>query len=52
MTITSPVRWVLTHSSEYTRSQVIQTLASREQRRSDAVRQFVVNGLVMHAMLQ
>jgi hypothetical protein len=51
ITITSPVRWVLTYSSEYTISQVTQTLASREQRRSDAIRQFVVNGLVMHAML-
>jgi hypothetical protein len=51
ITITSPVCWVLTYSSEYTTSQVSQTLASREQRRSDAVRQFVVNALVMHAML-
>jgi hypothetical protein len=51
ITITSPVHWVLTYSSEYTTSQVTQTLAGREQRRSDAVRQFVVNALVMHAML-
>jgi hypothetical protein len=51
ITITSPVCWILTYSSEYTTSQVSQTLASREQRRSDAVRQFVVNALVMHAML-
>jgi hypothetical protein len=51
ITITSPVRWVLAYSSEYTISQVIQSLANREQRRSDAVRQFVVNALVMQAML-
>ena len=51
LTITSPVRWILAYSSEYTTSQLTQTLASREQRRSDAVRQFVVNALVMHAML-
>jgi hypothetical protein len=51
LTITSPVRWVLTYSSEYTVSQVTQTLATREQRRSDAMRQFVVNALVVHAML-
>ena len=38
-------------ASEYTLSQVTRTLAGREQRRSDAVRQFVVNTLVMHAML-
>jgi hypothetical protein len=51
LTITSPMRWIFTYSSEYTTSQVTQTLASREQRRSDAVRQFVINALVMHAML-
>jgi hypothetical protein len=51
ITITSPVHWVLTYSSEYTVSQMTQTLASREQRRQEVVRQFVVNALVMHAML-
>jgi hypothetical protein len=51
ITITSPVCWVLTYGSEYTLSQVTRTLAGREQRRSNAVRQFVVNTLVMHAML-
>jgi hypothetical protein len=51
LTITSPVRWVLTYSSEYTLSQLGQTLAGREQRRSEAVRQFVVNALAMQAML-
>jgi hypothetical protein len=51
ITITSPVRWVLTYSSEYTLSQLVQTMAGKEQRRSDAVRQFVVNALVMDAML-
>src|SRR5262245_39142033 len=49
--ISSPVRWVLTYSSEYTPSQLIQTLSGKETRRSDSVRQFVVNALVMHAML-
>jgi hypothetical protein len=51
LTITSPVRWVLTYSSEYSLSQLLQTLAGKEQRRSEAVRQFVVNALVLHAML-
>jgi hypothetical protein len=51
VTITSPVRWVLTYSSEYTPSQLVQTLAGKEQRRSDSIRQFVVNALVMHAVL-
>jgi hypothetical protein len=45
------VRWVLTYTSEYSLSQVIQTLTGKEQRRSDAVRQFVVNALVMQAVL-
>jgi hypothetical protein len=51
ITIASPGRWVLTYGSEYTLSQVAQALAGSEQRRSNAVRQFVVNALVMHAML-
>src|SRR5919109_2504822 len=51
VTITSPVHWVLTYSSEYSLSQLVQTMAGKEQRRSDSIRQFVVNALVMHAML-
>jgi len=51
VTITSPVHWVLTYSSEYTLSQLVQTMAGKEQRRSDSIRQFVVNALVMHAVL-
>jgi hypothetical protein len=49
--MTSPVRWVLTYSSDYTPSQLIQTMAGKEQRRADSVRQFVVNMLVMQAVL-
>jgi hypothetical protein len=51
VTITSPVRWILTYSSDYTAARLVQTMADREQRRSDSVRQFVVNALVMHAVL-
>jgi hypothetical protein len=51
VTITSPVRWILTYSSEYTASQLLQTMAGKEQRRSDSIRQFVVNALVMQAVL-
>jgi len=51
LTITSPVRWILTYSSEYSLSQLLQTIAGKEQRRSEAVRQFVVNALAMHSML-
>jgi hypothetical protein len=51
VTLTSPVRWVLTYSSGVTLSQLLQTMASKEPRRSDVIRQFVVNALVMHFML-
>jgi len=51
VTMTSPVRWVLTYSSGATLAQTRQTVASKEARRSDAVCQFVVNALVMHALL-
>jgi hypothetical protein len=51
VSITSPVRWVLTYSSGYTLSQLIQGASSKEPRRSDAIRQFVVNALVMQFLL-
>jgi hypothetical protein len=51
VTITSPVQWILTYSSEYTLSQFIQAAAGKEQRRSESIRQFVVNALVMQGML-
>ena len=51
VTITSPTRWVLTYSSGYTLSQMLQGAASKEPLRSEALRQFVVNALVMHAVL-
>ncbi len=51
VTITSPVRWVLTYSAGYTLSQVLQAVVGKEQRQTDALRQFVVNVLVMHLVL-
>jgi hypothetical protein len=51
VTITSPVRWVLTYSSGYTLSQLTQSVAGREPRRADSIRQFVVNALVMQFLL-
>ena len=51
VTITSPIRWVLTYSSDYTLSQLIHSTAGKEQRRADAIRQFVVNMLVMQFLL-
>ncbi len=47
LTITSPLRWILTYSSTSTLSQLRQTLAGQQERRADSVRQFVVNALVM-----
>jgi hypothetical protein len=51
ITITSPGRWILTYSSGYTFSQVRQTLAEKEERRPDHLRQFVLNALVMGSVL-
>ena len=45
VTITSPVRWVLTYHAGYTLSQVLQAVGGKEQRQGDALRQFVVNRL-------
>jgi hypothetical protein len=52
LTITSPLRWVLTFSSGYTLSQLRQTLAGQQERRSDYVRQFVLSALVMRLLLE
>lgn len=49
--ITSPVRWVLTYGSGYTLSQVRQAIAGRYERRSNHLRQFVVNALVMNLLV-
>jgi hypothetical protein len=51
VTITSPLRWVLNFSSTSSLSQLIQTVSGKDPHRSEAVRQFVVNGLVMHFVL-
>jgi len=51
VTITSPVHWVLTYNAGYTLSQVLQAVVGKEQRQSVALRQFVVNVLVMHLVL-
>ncbi|OGR95114.1 MAG: hypothetical protein A2V88_17920 [Elusimicrobia bacterium RBG_16_66_12] len=51
VTITSPVRWVLTYSSPYTLAQVRDVLAGKAERRSESLRHFVINALVMHTVL-
>jgi hypothetical protein len=51
LTIVSPARWVLTYGSGYTLSQVRLAVASRHESRTDHLRQFVVNALVMNMFL-
>jgi hypothetical protein len=51
LTITSPVRWVLTYGSGYTLSQVRQAVAGKHEHRTADIRQFVVNALVMQLFL-
>lgn len=49
--ITCPVRWVMSYACDYSLSQLRHVLAGKEEKRADDVRQFVVNALVMRAML-
>jgi hypothetical protein len=50
--ITSPTRWILAYGPGYTFSQAVQAFARRQDRRGiDQLRQFVVNTLVMQALL-
>ena len=51
LTITSPVRWILTYRSDYTLTQLRQALTDKGERRAQSVRHFVVNALVMHVFL-
>jgi hypothetical protein len=50
--ITSPLRFVLTFASNYTLAQVDRVLAKQEERREADLRQFVVNTLVLAAVLE
>jgi hypothetical protein len=50
--ITSPTRWILTYGPGHSVSQAIQAFARRQDRRGiDQLRQFVVNALVMQALI-
>ena len=51
ITMTSPVRWVLSYGSNYTVSQAKAVLSGKEARRVEYVRQFVVNALVMNQVI-
>lgn len=50
--ITSPVRWVMTYASDYSLHQLRDVVAGREEKRPADVRQFVVNCLVMGAVVE
>ena len=47
ITMTSPLRWIVSYASNYTVGQAKQVLAGKDQRRPEYIRQFVVNALVM-----
>ena len=49
--ITSPVRWIMTCGSGVTPFQVMQSVAGKEHVSREAMRQFVVNALVMQLVL-
>lgn len=51
ITMTSPVRWVLSYGSNYTVAQAKSVLSGKEPRRVEYLRQFVVNALVMNQVV-
>ena len=51
ISMTSPLRWVVSFSSAYTLSQVRQALAGKGERRPEHIRQFVVNALVTQLVI-
>jgi len=50
ITMTSPIRWVVSFTSGYTLSQFRQALIGQGERRPEHIRQFVVNALVTQLM--
>jgi hypothetical protein len=51
ITMTSPVRWVVSFTSAYTLSHVRQALTGKGERRPEHIRQFVVNALVTQMII-
>jgi hypothetical protein len=51
VTMTSPVRWVLSFTSDYTLTQMRQGLIGTGERRAEHIRQFVVNALVAQLVI-
>jgi len=52
LTISSPVRWILTYETGASPSLVRQMLEGKVERRTEALRQFVVNALAMGLLIQ
>jgi hypothetical protein len=52
LTITSPVRWVLTYENGASPALVRQMLEGKVERRTETMKQFVVNALTMGLMIQ
>jgi hypothetical protein len=52
LTITSPVRWVLTYETGAAPSLVRQMLEGKVERRTETLKQFVVNALAMGLLIQ
>jgi hypothetical protein len=51
ISMSSPVRWVMSFTSAYTLSQLRQSLSGKGERRPEHVRQFVVNALVTQLVI-
>jgi len=51
ITLSSPVKWVLSYRGNYTPAQAAAAVAGRESLRVEFLREFVVNALVLHQVL-
>lgn len=52
LTITSPAQWILTYDSGVTLAQVRSMLENKTERKTEVLRQFVINALVMHLFIR
>ncbi|MBW2281806.1 MAG: hypothetical protein JRG76_10240 [Deltaproteobacteria bacterium] len=52
ITMTSPMRWVLAYRSGYTLAQLRKTLATKESRRTEDVRQFVASAIALKLLIE
>jgi len=51
VTISSPVRWLLTYRSAYNPSQARQVMVGKEERRMEHLQQFVLNAVVLRTVI-